>query len=84
VRRRVSKRDLLRRIEALEALHQQPTPAPLAGQETISVATIGHHAYEGPGACQADLFGTQCGAHREEHQHIEEDLPSDATGKQPS
>jgi hypothetical protein len=71
----VSKRDLLRRIEALEALHRQPTPAPLASQETISVATIGHHTYEGPGACQADLFGTACGAHRDLHQHCEDDQP---------
>lgn len=65
----MSKRELLRRIEALEARFAQPTAAPLAGQESISVATIGHHAYEGPGACQADLFGHRCGAHRDEHQH---------------
>jgi hypothetical protein len=75
VRRRVSKRDLLRRIEALEALHRQPTPAPCAGQETISVATIGHHTYEGPGDCRADLFGTRCGAHRDEHQHLGDHEP---------
>jgi hypothetical protein len=68
----VSKRELLRRIEALEALHRQPTPAPFVGQEAISVATIGHHTYEGPGACRADLFGTRCGAHRDEHQHLED------------
>ena len=37
MRRRVSKRDLLRRIEALEALHQQPTPAPLEGQQAIDL-----------------------------------------------
>jgi hypothetical protein len=71
VRRPIRKRDLLRRIEALEARLGQPTAAPLAGQETISVATIGHHTYEGPGACRADLFGTRCGAHRDEHQHLE-------------
>lgn len=66
----MSKRELIRRLEALEALHRQPTPAPFAGQQTIPVATIGHHAYEGPGACQADLFGTVCGAHRDEHQIV--------------
>ena len=37
MRRRVSKRDLLRRIEALEALHQQPTPTPLEGQQAIDL-----------------------------------------------
>jgi hypothetical protein len=58
-------------LEAVEALLARPTPAPLPGQETISVATIGHHTYEGPGACRADLFGTRCGAHRDEHQHLE-------------
>ena len=72
MKRRVSKRELLSRIEALEALHRQPTPDPLDGQETISVATIRHHAYEGPGACRADLFGETCGAHRDEHHHIAE------------
>lgn len=70
MRRFVSKREILRRLEALEALHRQPTPAPLPGQEAIPVAAIGHHAYEGPGACQADVFGTVCGAHRDEHQHV--------------
>jgi hypothetical protein len=33
----VSKRELVRRLEALEALHRQPTPAPLEGQQTIDV-----------------------------------------------
>ena len=69
----MSKRDLLRRLEALEALHRQPTPAPLAGQETISVATIGHHTYEGPGHCRVDLFGEACGAHRDEHELVAEE-----------
>lgn len=66
----MSKRDLLARIKALEALHSRPTPAPLPGQEAIPVATIGHHAYEGPGRCQADLFGTVCGEHRDAHELI--------------
>jgi hypothetical protein len=69
----VTKRELVRRLEALEAIHQQPTPAPLAGQQSINVATIGHHTFEGTGPhCQADLFGTLCGAHRDEHQHHED------------
>jgi hypothetical protein len=58
-----------RQLEALEARLAQPTPPALPGQETISVATIGHHVYEGPGPCNADLFGTPCGAHRDQHQH---------------
>ncbi|MFF7190543.1 hypothetical protein ACFZAR_36230 [Streptomyces sp. NPDC008222] len=68
----IRKRDLLRRIEALEARLAQPTPQPLEGQQTIPVATIGHHAYEGPGACQAEDFGKMCGKHRDEHQILEE------------
>jgi hypothetical protein len=69
----VSKRELLARLEALEARLAQPTPPALAGQQTINVGTIGHHTYEGPGACRADLFGTRCGAHRDEHQLIDQD-----------
>lgn len=34
-RRAPSRRELLRRIEALEALHRQPTPRPLDGQEAL-------------------------------------------------
>jgi hypothetical protein len=72
VRRFVSKREILRRLEAVEAQLSQRPARPLEGQEAISVATIGHHAYEGPGACQADLFGEICGEHRDAHQMIEE------------
>lgn len=68
--RRISKRELLRRIEALEARLDQPTPAPLPGQEAINVGTIAHHTYEGPGLCRADLFGQECGAHRYEHRLV--------------
>lgn len=71
--RRISKRDLLRRIEALEARLNQPTPPPLAGQQVISVATIGHHTYQGPGPCREELFGVVCGAHRDEHKLITAD-----------
>ena len=70
MRRWVSRREILRRLEAVEAQLGQRSPAPLAGQQTISVATIGHHTYEGPGACRAELFGEICGAHRDEHQLI--------------
>lgn len=35
MRGRVSKQELLRRIEALEARLNQPTPAPLEGQQVI-------------------------------------------------
>lgn len=76
MRRRVSKRELVARLEALEALHRQPTPPPLAGQETLSVATISSHTYEGPGHCRADIYGTTCRGHRDEHELIsEDDLP---------
>jgi hypothetical protein len=67
--RRIRKRDLLRRIESIEERLALPVPEPLPGQQTIPVATIAHHAYEGPGTCRADLFGTPCGAHRDAHQH---------------
>jgi hypothetical protein len=76
VRRRVSRREILARLEAVEAKLAQCPAHRLEGQEAISVATIGHHTYEGPGACRSDLFGTVCGAHRDEHQLInEDDLP---------
>lgn len=77
MRRRVSNRELLRRlerrIEAVEAQLAQPAGRPLTGQETIPVAHIGHHTYEGPGPCRTDLFGTVCGAHRDAHELIDED-----------
>lgn len=69
----MSRREIVRRLEAVEAQLAQRTPTPLAGQQTINVGTIGHHAYEGPGLCRADLFGQTCGAHRDEHQHVDED-----------
>lgn len=71
----MSNREFVARLEALETLHWQPTPPPLAGQETLSVATISSHTYEGPGHCLTDIYGTICGAHRDEHQLVtEEDL----------
>jgi hypothetical protein len=57
-------------LEAVEQRLSQPTQRPLPGQETIPVATIGYHAYEGPGACRAADFGQACGKHRDEHQHL--------------
>lgn len=71
--RRISKRELLRRIEALETRLSQPTPAPLAGQQAISVATIGDHTYLGPGPCRETTFSVLCGAHRDAHQLIDVD-----------
>lgn len=73
MRRWVSRREIVRRLEALEALQRQPTPPPLPGQTAISVATIAHHVYEGPGSCRTETFGQPCGAHRDEHQLVEED-----------
>ncbi len=72
MRHRVSRREILRRLEAVEAVLAQRTPAPLPGQETINVGHIGHHAYEGPGLCRVDLFGQACGKHRDEHQHVQD------------
>ncbi|MGW0014746.1 hypothetical protein ACWDVX_33970 [Streptomyces tendae] len=71
--KRIRKRDLLRRIESIEERLALPTPAVLPGQQAIPVATIAHHAYEGPGPCQADLFGTICGQHRDAHHHTGKD-----------
>ncbi|WP_045562682.1 hypothetical protein [Streptomyces sp. FxanaA7] len=73
MRLRVSRRELVARLEAVEAKLAQCPAHRLDGQEAISVATIGHHTYEGPGPCRADMFGEACGAHRDEHQLIDED-----------
>lgn len=73
--RRVSKREILARLEAVEAQLAQRPERPLDGQQAIGVATIGHHTYEGPGACRADLFGTVCGKHRDDHQLIDDGDP---------
>lgn len=37
MRRRVSKREILRRLERLEALLAQPAPAPLEGQQALDL-----------------------------------------------
>lgn len=63
-----SREDVLARLTAAEVLLARAPVLPLEGQEAIPVATIGHHAYEGPGPCRAELFGQECGAHRDEHQ----------------
>lgn len=65
--RRWSRKEVLARVAAAEALLARTPDPPLAGQETIPVATIGHHTYEGPGPCRAELFGTVCGARRQDH-----------------
>lgn len=75
MRRWVSRREIVRRLEAVEAQLARATPAPLAGQQTINVGHIRHHAYEGPGVCRADLFGQTCGAHRDEHQLVGDEGP---------
>ncbi|CAL9667911.1 hypothetical protein SUDANB145_07256 (plasmid) [Streptomyces sp. enrichment culture] len=73
MRRRVSKRELLRRIESIEERLALPAPEPLEGQQTIPVATIGDHTYLGPGPCRETTFTVVCGAHRDAHQLIDED-----------
>ncbi|MGP3737961.1 hypothetical protein ACTWJ9_33160 (plasmid) [Streptomyces sp. GDS52] len=55
MRRPVSKRELLRRLERVEALLGLPTPPPLAGQETIPDA----------------LFNTPHGTHRDDPEPID-------------
>lgn len=65
--------ELQQRWKDLEARLSQPTPAPLAGQQAISVATIGDHTYLGPGPCREETFSIVCGAHRDAHQLIDED-----------
>lgn len=75
MRRRVSKREILRRLEAVEAQLSQRPARPLEGQEAIDVAHIRDHPYEGSGACTADLFGETCGQHRDAHQLIEDGQP---------
>lgn len=68
-------------ITELEAAFEAPAywrcahcnPPLLAGQETLSVATVSSHTYEGPGHCRADIYGTICRAHRDEHELIDED-----------
>lgn len=70
--KRIRKRDLLRRIESIEERLALPVPAVLPGQQAIPVEpTIAHHAYEGPGPCRTDWFGTVCGQHRDAHHHTD-------------
>lgn len=73
----VSKREILRRLEAVEAQLSQRPGAPLEGQETIDVAHIRDHPYEGSGACTADLFGHACGQHRDAHQLVDHHAPKE-------
>ncbi|MER8002952.1 hypothetical protein [Streptomyces sp. NPDC095613] len=69
----MSKQEILRRLEALEAILNSPPPAPIAGQTSLPMGMIGHHTYEGPGLCRAELFGTVCGAHRDAHELMDDD-----------
>jgi hypothetical protein len=59
-------------LRDLEAILARPVQPPIPGQQTIRVGDIWDHAYAGPGACRADLFGQVCGAHRDEHQLVED------------
>lgn len=52
-RRRVSKRELLRRIEALEQRLGSPTPAPLDGQQTLDLEVATHPAGGAPSLSRA-------------------------------
>ncbi|WP_329474293.1 hypothetical protein OIE75_40990 (plasmid) [Streptomyces sp. NBC_01723] len=63
------------RVESIEERLALPAPVVLPGQQAIPVATIAHHAYEGPGPCRADDFGTLCGAHRDAHHHTGDSPP---------
>lgn len=75
MRRLVSRRELLARLEAVGAQLAQRPERPLEGQQSIVLPTIGHHTYQGPGTCRDELFGTVCGAHRDAHHLIvDEDL----------
>ncbi|MFJ6069095.1 hypothetical protein ACIQHU_39400 [Streptomyces tendae] len=69
---RTARRRVPARVESIEERLALPAPAVLPGQETIPVATIAHHAHEGPGLwCRAELFGTRCGEHRDAHHHTD-------------
>ncbi|MGA5670036.1 hypothetical protein ACPCTG_31715 [Streptomyces pseudogriseolus] len=57
------------RVESIEERLALPAPEPLPGQETIPVATIADHAYQGPGPCRETTFTVPCGAHRDAHHH---------------
>lgn len=70
MRRPIRKRDLQARIERLEKALGTPLPAPLPGQQTIPLPTIGHHVYEGSGGdCEAEFFAIPCGQPRDAHHH---------------
>ncbi|WP_309032588.1 hypothetical protein [Streptomyces alfalfae] len=75
-RRAPSRRELLRRIESIEERLALPVPEPLAGQQTIPVATIRDHPYAGPGPCRVETFAVRCGQHRDAHHHTGGSGPS--------
>lgn len=55
-------------LEAVKQCLSQPTPAPLAGQQALDVATVHDHHYEGAGGpCEADTFGVPCRAPHDAH-----------------
>lgn len=76
MRSRAVRRKVPARVESVEERLALPTPALLPGQQIIPVEpTIAHHAYEGPGPCRTDWFGTVCGQHRDTHHHTGQDQP---------
>ena len=62
-------------LDAVRERLTQPAERPLEGQEAIPVAHIGHHPYEGPGACRTQFFGETCGEHRDAHHLIQDGQP---------
>ncbi len=68
MRLRVSKRELLRRIEALENDRRRPTPPPLDGQQALPIGVVRDHHYEGDGGpCEAATFTVPCHAPQDAH-----------------
>ncbi|MET9361768.1 hypothetical protein ABZX93_12715 [Streptomyces sp. NPDC006632] len=60
--------DLTARITRVEAELAQPTPPPLAGQVSIPLDPIRHHAYTGDGGpCTTMLFGQRCAEPADHH-----------------
>jgi hypothetical protein len=74
VRRRASKREILRRLEVVEAQLSQRPVRPLAGQQALDVATVHDHHYEGAGGpCTAEWFAVPCRERRAAHKLIDEE-----------
>lgn len=60
--------DLEARLIGTRKALEQPTPAPLEGQQALPVAVVHDHHYEGTGGpCTADTFGIPCRAPYDAH-----------------